>query len=251
MPFVVESVSRFVRNLPDWLRVVLTSRREPKLPDRSDEVARPVGRAPSCRAAVLTGRGGRADDPAVPGTVVGAHRGGRATRRWLGRQSAAVGIGRAFASSADDRARAGFRGRRAGAGLRAARGAGERGTGGHRGAVRGGGRATGQPEPGPGADRSPGRRRAAAHRGGSRAVRDPSRYGRLVRAAFAGPGRAGRRSGESVTRSVDRAAHPCGALVRGRRRRDHGARSVAPGRSTERRAPTPRCEPRPPVRQRP
>ena len=30
--FVVESVSRFVRNLPGWLRVVLMSRREPKLP---------------------------------------------------------------------------------------------------------------------------------------------------------------------------------------------------------------------------
>ena len=31
-PFVVESVSRFVRSLPVWLRVVLTSRREPNLP---------------------------------------------------------------------------------------------------------------------------------------------------------------------------------------------------------------------------
>ena len=30
--FVLESVSRFVRNLPGWLRVVLISRREPKLP---------------------------------------------------------------------------------------------------------------------------------------------------------------------------------------------------------------------------
>ena len=30
--FVLESVSRFVRNLPDWLRVVLMSRREPTLP---------------------------------------------------------------------------------------------------------------------------------------------------------------------------------------------------------------------------
>ena len=30
--FVVESVSRFVRNLPAWLRVVLMSRREPRLP---------------------------------------------------------------------------------------------------------------------------------------------------------------------------------------------------------------------------
>ena len=30
--FVLESVSRFVRNLPGWLRVVLMSRREPKLP---------------------------------------------------------------------------------------------------------------------------------------------------------------------------------------------------------------------------
>jgi LuxR family transcriptional regulator, maltose regulon positive regulatory protein len=30
--FVLEAVSRFVRNLPDWLRVVLLSRREPELP---------------------------------------------------------------------------------------------------------------------------------------------------------------------------------------------------------------------------
>ena len=73
--------------------------------------------------------------------------------------------------------------------------------------------------------------------------------GRLVRAAFAGPGRAGRRSRESVTRSAGRPAHPCGTLVRGRRRRHHGARSVVPRRSTERRAPAPRGEPRPAVRQ--
>ena len=78
--FVVESVSRFVRNLPSWLRVVLMSRREPKLPDRSDEVARPAGRAPFCRVAVLTRRGGHADDPAIPGTFVGAHQHGHATR---------------------------------------------------------------------------------------------------------------------------------------------------------------------------
>ena len=56
------------------------------------------------------------------------------------------------------RAGARSRGRRARAGLRAARGAGERGTRGDRRAVRGGGGASGQPEPRPGADRSPGRR---------------------------------------------------------------------------------------------
>ena len=42
-----------------------------------------------------------------------------------------------------------------------------------------------------------------------------------------------------------------GALVRGRRRGGRGARSVAPGRSTERRAPTSLGQPRQPLRQRP
>ena len=55
--------------------------------DRSDEVARSARRDPLRRVAVLTGRGGRADDPAVADAVRGTHRGGRATRRWLGRRA--------------------------------------------------------------------------------------------------------------------------------------------------------------------
>ena len=78
--FVLESVSRFVRNLPEWLRVVLISRREPKLPiDRM----RSHGQLGEIRFAELR----FSPDEAVelmtrlsPSSVRGTHRGGRRTR---------------------------------------------------------------------------------------------------------------------------------------------------------------------------
>ena len=88
--FVVESLSRFVQNQPSWLRVVLISRREPRLPiDRM----RSRGQLGEIRFAELR----FSPDEAVelmtrlsPAMSEARHR-GRGTRRWLGDEPAAGG----------------------------------------------------------------------------------------------------------------------------------------------------------------
>ena len=87
MTSCVESVSRFVRNQPALAPPRPDVAAGAEAADRSDEVARPARRDPLRRVAVLTGRGGRADDPAVSGAVRGTHRGGRANAPTAGRRA--------------------------------------------------------------------------------------------------------------------------------------------------------------------